>query len=215
MILAAIALVAAAPTSAIADMVVNGSFEIGDAIPGTPGYFSVGSGNTTSIKGWEVVGAGGVDYMGSFWKASDHERSVDLDGSPGPGGVQQAIATVPGTAYLVTFDMAGNSFRQPYVKYMQVAAVGTTIQSEAYSFDSETSTVTDMGWANMQFAFEADADTTILRFLSMTPASSTPYELYCGPALDNVSMSAVPVPAAVLLGMLGLSAAGLKLRKYV
>ncbi len=205
MALVAMVLAAVAPMSARADLIVNGSFEDGVSIPG--GFVSVGGGNSSSITGWTVLGGvQSVDYIGSFWGASDGLRSLDLDGTPGPGGIEQVINTVPGKGYVVTFDMAGNAARAPYVKLMQVAAIGTTMQSQVFSFDSQASTVTNMGWTNMQFEFVADAATTTLQFASLTSALNPDYYLYCGPTLDNVVVT--PVPGAILLGALGLGSSG-------
>jgi len=102
--------------------------------------------------------------------------------------------------------MAGNPDGGPTIKTMDVSAIGGTTQTQAFSFDITGKSRAQMGWTPHEWTFVADADLTTLRFMSTT--IDTPG---WGPALDMVSV--VPVPAAVLLGMLGLGAAGLKLRK--
>src|SRR5688572_33418771 len=85
------------------NLLVNGSFEegpdAGDFLPLEPG--------STDIKGWTVTRAQ-VDYIGGHWKSADGNRSLDLHGSPGLGGVKQTFATVKGRKYKVTFAVAAN-----------------------------------------------------------------------------------------------------------
>jgi len=193
---------AAAP--AMADMVQNGSFESG---PGVGSYVVVPVGST-AITGWTVVGRP-IDYIGSFWTSSDGVRSLDMNNGDGPGGIEQVIHTTPGNTYLVTFDMAGNpvpgSGLVPPIFTMDVSASGSPTPTGSFSFDTTGHTTGNMGWTQKQWTFVAGGTDTTLRFMSTTDSS------LWGPALDNVSV--VPVPAAVLLGLLGLGAAGLRLRR--
>lgn len=198
---------------ATANLVQNGSFEQGTQNPGTHVTLYEGS---TVITGWTVIGGvtlyddsdgESVDYIGTTWTASDGDRSLDLNGYYGTGGVEQILSTMPGQAYTVTFDMAGNPDGDPTLKTMDVLAIGSATQSQSYSFDITGKTRSAMGWAPMRFSFVADAPATTLRFVSTVTGDQDAW----GPALDNVNV--VPVPGAVLLGMLGLSAAGIRLRK--
>jgi choice-of-anchor C domain-containing protein len=202
----------AVPVSA--DLVQNGSFESGTN-PGSS-YLELNAGST-AITNWTVIGSGVrvIDYIGGYWQASNGSRSLDLNGRPGPGGVEQIISTSPGSTYVVTFDMAGNPDGGPTIKTMDVSAYDTDplnpLAIQSFSFDITGKSHTSMGWTPMQFAFVADAASTVLRFMSTVPNDQTSG---WGPALDNVTVNLVPVPAAVLLGLLGLSVAGVKLRKF-
>lgn len=209
--LAAMVLLAIAPMSARADMVQNGSFEIGTN-PG--GSFLELNAGSTAITNWTVIGGGvrAVDYIGGYWVASDGSRSLDLNGRPGPGGVEQAISTTLGNTYLVTFDMAGNPDGGPTIKTMDVSAIGVATQTQSYAFDITGRTRSNMGWAPQEFTFIADAPSITLRFMSTVVYLGDSTNVGWGPALDNVSV--VPVPGAVLLGMLGLGVGGWKLRKF-
>jgi hypothetical protein len=64
----------------------------------------------------------------------------------------------------------------------------------------------NMLWQEMTWDFTATSTLTTLSFLSK---ESDAY----GPALDNVSVVAVPLPATILLGFLGLGVGGWKLRR--
>jgi len=189
-----------------ADMILNGSFEEGDSIPA--GSFLTLNPGSEAIDDWTVIGKGVkvIDYIGGYWQAADGVRSLDLNGNPGPGGVTQVISTNIDDTYLVTFSMAGNPDGGPVIKTMDVSAIGTTTQTATFTFNTTGKSKTNMGWTQYDWTFVADADLTTLQFMSTT---GTAY----GPALDMVSV--VPIPAAVLIGMLGLGVAGLKLRKYV
>ena len=191
-----------------ADLIQNGSFEIGVTIPG--GHISLPSGDSTSITGWTVIGGGVkvIDYINTTWTASDGVRSLDLNGYYATGGVAQDISTIPGNTYNVYFDMAGNPDNLPMIKTMEVSASGSPTPAGSFSFDITGKTRSSMGWTPMQWTFVAGATTTTLQFMSTVTGTYNAW----GPALDNVSV--VPVPGAVLLGLLGLSAAGIKLRKY-
>ncbi|MBN1510005.1 MAG: choice-of-anchor C family protein [Sedimentisphaerales bacterium] len=199
---------------ATADLVQNGSFETGVAVP-SGSYLSLDAGDSTSITGWTVVGTGGdvIDYINGLWTASDGTRSLDLNGAPGPGGVAQILSTTAGETYIVTFDMAGNPWPAmgnpgPTTMTMDVSA-GTT--TDSFTFDTTGHNFTSMGWETKEFVFTADSSSTTLLFMSTTSNVNNPGY---GPALDNVSVNLVPIPGAVLLGMLGLGAAGVRLRRF-
>ena len=75
-------------TKAEVNLISNGSFEIA-SIPAPTGNVPVGS---TAITDW-VVTRDQIDYVGSEWVPSDGTRSIDLDGSPGVGGIAQSFVT--------------------------------------------------------------------------------------------------------------------------
>lgn len=161
-----------------ASSISNGSFENGT----DPGVFStVSMGNSTTITNWTVA-SGSVDYIGTYWTASDGSRSIDLSGNDA-GSLTQSFPTVTGHKYVVTFDMAGNPAGAPTAKTMTVNATGgpTTV----YTFDSTGNTLTEMGWEQRVYNFTATSPSTTLTFASTTAG---PY----GPALDNVVVAETP-----------------------
>lgn len=151
----------------------NGSFETGIA----PGAFTpLAAVDSTSIDDWTVV-SGNVDYIGSYWVASEGDRSLDLTGSDGSAGaVSQTLTTVPGHTYTVMFDLAGNPAGGPVVKNLEVNAGGTPAP---YTFDTTGRSLTDMGWTPETYTFTATGPSTTLTFASLDPG-------FYGPALDNV-----------------------------
>jgi choice-of-anchor C domain-containing protein len=184
-------------TKANTNLILNGSFEVGP----DPGAMITLLGGSTAITGWEVT-RGGIDYEGTFWVASDGDRSLDLDNSPGFGGIMQTFATNVGQEYLVTFDMAGNPYRgynDPFIKYMRVEAAG---QYADFSFDVTGHDYNNMGWETHSYQFTANSSLTTLEFYSLHSFEGG-YSGYCGPALDNVSVVFVPEPATLLLLGLG------------
>ena len=198
LILIAVALVfLAAP--AMANLTLNGSFELG-ADPG--GSFITLPSGSTEITNWTVTGSGVtvIDYIGGLWPASDGDRSLDLNGTDSAGGVQQSIATIPGTIYVVTFDMAGNPDGGLAIKTLEVSATGAG--SQTFDFDTSSTSTSDMGWIQKQWTFTATAANTMLDFESTMTDSSY------GPALDNVSVVAIPAPGAILLGSIGVGLVG-------
>ena len=199
-------------SSASANLLTNGSFEAAAINPGG-GFIAVFPGQT-SITGWDVV-AEDVHYMGTFWEASDGIRSLDLDGLIGSsGGVSQTFATVAGTQYNVTLDMAGNYDNLPTVKPMRVSAAG---RSQDFTFDVTGRSASNMGWTSMSWLFTANDVTATLQFLSLTETLGLTEGW--GPALDNVSVTAanpIPLPAgAWLFGTALIGLAGFRKRGKV
>lgn len=190
-----------------ADMIQNGSFESASVNPGSG--FSTLYGGSTSITGWTVLG-GSIDYIGGYWKASDGERSLDLNGNA-QGGVEQSINTVIGNTYMVSYDLASNTDGSPTIKYLNVNAAGISTQTVSFSFDKTGHTRSNMGWVTESWTFVADDTITKLQFISGITGAY-------GPALDNVKvedMSIVPLPGAFLLGLIGMGIAGIKTRKSI
>jgi choice-of-anchor C domain-containing protein len=155
------------------NLIQNGSFEVGP----DPGPFGTYSAGATSITGWRVT-TRTIDYIGSYWPASHGKRSVDLDGTPGAGGIAQSFATIPRQEYVVTFDLAGNPEVPPPVKKLQVNAAG---QSAEFSFDISGKSKSDMGWQRKTWRFRANEATTTIEFLSLGDAASRG-----GPVIDNI-----------------------------
>lgn len=187
------------------NLVQNGSFE-DYAIPpsswSVPGIVDLALPvGDSDIAGWTII-KGNIDYVGPFhdtpsggWVASNGERSLDLDGNPGTGGVSQVIPTIPGSQYRVAFDISGNPdsndlFPEPLTKKsLRVTAAG---QSADFSYDTATkgNSFGDMKWETEAFVFTAHSSATTLEFFSTTPA------MFTGPTLDNVSVRPVSAGAA-------------------
>ena len=187
-----------------ANLVQNGSFETATVNPGAS-FIGLGAGST-AITGW-TVSQGTIDYIGTYWQASEGSRNLDLSGA-NAGGIQQTFNTTVGETYRVTFDLAGNTDYSPTIKEMRVSAGGN---SADFSFDITGKSRSNMGWVSKSWGFTATGTTTTLSFLNLV---DTPY----GPALDNVSVIAlsspppsIPEPSSVLgllsLGVLGISSA--------
>ena len=184
-----------AQPAAAANLIQNGSFETYAKDPGTwsqPNIidFDPGVGNT-DIANWTVIN-GKIDYVqySSYtWRAADGERSLDLCGSPGSGGVSQTFPTTVGATYEVRFSMSGNPMTghsgddQPN-KTLRVQAAG---QLADFSFDAaaEQNSFEDMKWKLCTFTFVVDSNSTTLEIFS------TMESLHIGPVIDNVSV--VPV----------------------
>jgi choice-of-anchor C domain-containing protein len=194
-IFVAVTLIFGLLTNANANLIVNGSFEQGT----DPGVWAQLPNGSTDIVGW-VVGPDAIDYKGTYWVASDGGRSLDLDNSPGFGGIMQTFATTPGETYEVTFDFAGNPYPDldPPIKYMGVSAAG---QSAGFFFDVTGHDTTNMGWETHTWQFTATGSSTTLAFYSLD-SFGTEHSGIFGPALDNVSVLIIPEPAT--LSLLGL-----------
>jgi len=185
-----------------ATLITNGSFETG---PYPEGFITLGIGNT-SITGWTVTG-GNIDYIGTYWVASDGSRSLDMNGTT-TGTMSQSFSTLIGTTYEVLFDMAGNTDSGPTIKPLQVAAgEGAAV----FTFDITGHSRSNMGWETKSWSFTATDPTTTLQFSSLTEDGCC-----YGAALDNVRVDVLnstpnstptPEPSTMLLlstGLVGL-----------
>lgn len=164
----------------------NGGFEIG-ITEVSPGFNPLTAGDTTSITDWSVD-TGGVDYIGSYWQASQGTRSVDLNGLE-PGSISQILTTVIGTTYDVTFDLSGNPenltdspYTSPNPKAVRISATGAVSKDFIFDTSIEGNTKTDMMWESQTYSFTATAISTTLTFASQIAGAF-------GPAIDNVLMT--------------------------
>jgi choice-of-anchor C domain-containing protein len=164
-----------------ANLVVNGSFEDG---PNTGSYLTLRSGDDR-VRGWTIT-KGTIDLVGTELRASHGDKSVDLIGSPGSGGIRQIIQTVPGQTYLLGFQIAGNMSGGDKVKQMRVKAAGSV--DNVVTFDTAGHSNQSPGWEERTLTFRAYSTETELEFSH--PGEPT-NGAFCGPMLDNVVV--VPV----------------------
>ena len=182
MSLAVAPMLAVGATSASAigvNLITNGSFETGAHSASSVQVLFSGS---TAIDGWSVT-SGSVDWIQSaLWPAQSGTYSLDMNGN-GPGEIAQSFATVSGTTYLVQFYLAANT--NPANSTVTLSANATGGIPVSYTVN----VVSPIAWALQSYTFTATGAATTLTF------AGDPNSGASGPALDNVSVSAVGIPA--------------------
>jgi len=202
--------------AAHANLLTNGSFEIGAPINGCVA-------GTTSLPGWSVT-TGNIDILASpscaLGAAADGVAFIDLTGSYGAGAgtISQSFATTAGASYTLSFYFGANpDWQYPSMvgggyandgptKSLDVLIDGAQLGS-TYSIDTTGQAWSDPAWHLETTSFVAAGSTTQLTFESLNGANGTVY----GPLLDGVSVVAsVPEPGTVTLLLGGLLVLGLK-----
>jgi len=200
-------LAVASPVAAAVNLISNGSFEIGTPNDNSNGFTDLVAGNT-SIAGW-TIGGDSIDWIGSYWQPGDGKRSIDLSGV-GLGSLSQSFKAVIGKQYTVSFLLAGNPDRQdigPVIKTVDVS-VGTAF-NQTFNFSVATSSHTNMNWTPESFTFTANSPIETLKFASVTCGKPGEFSCAFGPALDAVSVSAVPELSTWGMMLIGFAAMAL------
>jgi choice-of-anchor C domain-containing protein len=174
---------ASAKSAAKPNLIVNGSFEAGPVFEGSFLPLDV---NSVAIQGW-VVTRGQIDLQqetGGKLKAAHGNRSLDLHGSPGFGGVKQRFVTKVGQKYKVTFSMSGNPGVGHQAVQMAVQAAG---KKEVFECNMAGKTLDDLKWETKTWEFTAVDTITVLEFHT---AMAPPAHPFGGPLLDDVKVVA-------------------------
>ena len=173
------------------NVLINGSFEE-TALTEQEQPFLILEPGSTIIEGWSIT-RDSMKYVGDNWLAYDGDYSIDMDGNPGFGSIEQTFESVPGLSYRLQFRMAGNpnpDLWPPRVKRLEVRAAGA---SKEFFFDITGRTPTRMGWIHKRWIFAATEETTTLEFRSLDALGGNG-----GAAIDNVVLW--PITASFLRG---------------
>ena len=155
------------------NLVVNGSFESpvvnGAWVQRFPG---------TTFDGWTVDNDGqGIVQVAGFGNpnAIDGQQCVELNFYV-QGGISQVIPTTPGSSYLITFLLAGQTNAGPDVKDMNVDWNGSTLATVSWNRSTSGG-----AWQAHQLVATATAGATLLHFRGLQNVDGGPY-------LDAVSV---------------------------
>lgn len=190
--------------------IINGSFEIDDysAFSGT-----LDLGGANPITGWTTLSNGtypwGISNVNSYFGGpTPYGKQWVIVGNYGAGGtwIQQLVTGLTvGQAYTLSFALASEEESNQGALVDVSFRSGSSTASQIFEAPVVQTNYWDT-WDMFSMDFVADNTSVAIRF-----------EGLAGPGydagIDNVSVAVVPVPGAVLLGMLGLSLAGVKLRK--
>ncbi len=187
---------------AAANLVTNGSFEtlVGSQTLSSVFYEQLAPGSSR-ISGWTVSGDAGksLDIVreGTAANTSDwawdpsanaagadgNEYAIDMAGNPGPAELSQSISTSNGQQYLVSFWTSSNGGPRTgalsvyWDNSLQIDKLDTTTQGT---------------WINTRFTVLGTGASMTLKFAGLLGGSA-------GALLDNVSVTAVPLPPAAIL----------------
>ena len=182
-----------------ANLLTNGSFELGTFIP-DPNDTQTFTAGATTMTGWTTVG-NFVSRIGAtnpfLLSAQDGSFFLDLTGyhTGTPfGGVTQTVATTPGQQYELSFYLGSYTARWGGPPVSILASAGGTSQTFTDSASTRSST-----WTRETLAFTATGSSTLI---TLTGAAGVQYI-----GLDNVSLNPVPEPSTwvmLLIGVAGL-----------
>lgn len=200
-------------STARAELVTNGSFELPD-INATitdgqnPILYRYERISAALLSGWTVQGAtvALLDSVPGKWVADAGNQYINVESGFG-AAVSQSLATTAGQQYRLSFAYAADSFTglTSVDDALRVFWNGTQIDL----VDESDATRADLNWTTHIYLLTATNSSTVLRFEDVPGVS------FIGAYLDNVSVtSAVPLPAGLcLLGSSLAALAGLRLRR--
>ncbi len=179
-------------SEARANLIVNGSFELGNYTGDKWTDIAPGS---VALTGWRNTGTGIINWHNDaeMQKPFDGTKVVDLNNGGGgladTGILSQSFATDVGASYLLTFYFSGPGTGFPDPRQVQVNIAG--IQQV---FSQAASSNGDLVWGKETLTFIATDPTTTLMFTSVNGSG------YWGPLLDLVSVDAVvPEPSSLVI----------------
>ena len=192
-------------TSAQANLLTNGSFELGAFVNQGNDTMSLAPGSTV-ITGWTVVTdttawIGATNPFGL--SASNGSFFLDLtnyQAGPPFAGMSQTIATIPGATYSLSFDLGSSTFwGRPDSITASAAGTLQTFTAPATGGNND--------WQSVLMQFVASSTTTTVLLQGASGIN------YIG--LDNVDVEFVsgpgprPIPEPTTLALLGLGLASL------
>ncbi len=189
------------------NLVFNGGFESPQVDPGS---FIVIQADQVSLPNWQVTETS-VDVVHQGYltaTAAEGFQFLDLDGSPGPGGISQELATLAGVTYELTFQYADNFLSERATSFALVRLsdqLGDVMAPVTISHNS--SVPGNLNWSAYSTTFTATHSATTLRFSSLNQNASG------GILLDNVSVVAVPEPSSLALVAASVACWGICLRR--
>lgn len=196
-------------TSGAAGQLVNGGFEV----TGT-GITTVNAGQT--FGGWTNQGPGGIEFVraepngslpGLQFSAFEGQYWIDLVGVGSPSAISQAITGLtPGGQYRISWAQAGNVWGNNFAFTMQVLWNGQVVAENTQTHGGFNGAF--MNWQERFVDVTANltAGPNQLTFRATTGANAR------GPALDAVSLTAIPTPGAMGVMALGALVVGRRRR---
>ena len=196
--------------NANANLVTNGSFELGTLVNDGNQTMTFTAG-PTNITGWTAIGrqVSWIQAGNPFaLSAQDGNRFLDLTayitGAPF-GGVSQTIATNAGQEYTLSFYLGSYTRRWGGPPVSILASANGTAQTFTVSTVSDAST-----WTPFSMLFTASsANTTV----SLTGAAGVEYIGLDNVSVDPGAIAGVPEPGSYALIALGLGLVGMAKRR--
>ena len=189
--------------SAHANLILNSGFEIPDV---SGSWVTYSSGSVPADFEWTIA-VDWINHINTNWQGvsgtpnlDGFDQSVDIDAA---AELSQSISTTPGNTYRLRFAYSHNYRASQSTGYVNIIG-STDLLSETIVHDIPNSSL-DMKWLTFEDTFIADSSNVTLTFTG--DPDNGPNGFY-GFVVDDVSVSIVPIPPAILLlgsGLLGLA----------
>lgn len=201
-----------ATSSAMANIVTNGSFEelSGFALAnGSWGLFSSlpgwtqKSGDSFEIQLAKNYQTAATGRYNSFNESYDGAHYLELNANR-LGTIAQTLSTVADQIYRLSFGYSGRSDSGTGRDSLLDVYWGN-VKLNPTALDA----VPNSGWRTVDYFVRASASSTELRFVSQGPSANPSYGSY----LDGITVNAVPEPTSIGLLLVGLGMIGLTTRR--